>query len=103
MQNLKSEFTILGAKFFKDTVEGTAYDSTTLFVVMPVDDSTGRSVGTNTKDMKFGTSDEYHKLKHLPFPLQAELTYDLVTNGKAVTMLIKGFKPIQAVKPAAGA
>lgn len=92
---VKSNFQILGAKSFKGDVEGKAYDSTTLFVVMDVSERSGSAVGKNVVEMKFGQSDEFQRLKHLPFPVEAELTLNLTTKGYEV----EGFR---AVKGAPG-
>lgn len=72
---------LLGAKGFKGEVEGTNYDSTTLYVVMPVSERNGTEVGFNVSPMKYGKSDEYEKIKGLQFPLQAELTIAMTTKG----------------------
>lgn len=87
---VKANLLVLGAKSFKGDVEGKNYDSTTLFVVMDVSERAGNSVGQNVVEMKFGTSDEFHKLKDLPFPLQAELGLNLTTKGYEVA----GFKAL---------
>lgn len=94
---VKAELLILGAKSFKGDVEGKAYDSTTLFVVMDVSERGGNSVGQNVVEMKFGTSVEFDKLKGLPFPLKAELGLNLTTKGYEVN----GFRALpQLAKPA---
>lgn len=92
---MKAQMLVLGAKFFKDAIEGQAHDFTKLFVAMPVseqDAATYGSVGQNVVEMKFGKSDEYQKLKQLPFPLQAELSLKLTTKGYEVV----GFRALQA-------
>ena len=97
---VKAQLMVLGAKFFKGEVEGKIYDSTTLFAVMDVSELSGTAVGQNGIELKFGKSDEYQKLKDLPFPIQAELVLNLTTKGYEV----EGFRPIsQSNKPAAQA
>lgn len=93
---VKANLQVLGAKCFKGDVEGTAYDSTTLFVVMDVSERSGNAVGMNVVEMKFGTSEEFPKLKHLDFPVQAELTLNLTTKGYEV----KGFRGLSSGKSA---
>lgn len=88
----KSVFKVLGAKKFKGEVEGTNYDSTKLHVVMDVSEKNGTEVGQNAQTMPFGKSDEYDKLCHLSFPLDAELTINLTTKGAEVL----SFKPVKA-------
>jgi len=94
---IKSQFLVLGAKAFNGEVEGKRYDSTTLFVVMDVSERSGTAVGQNVVEMKFGKSDEFDKLKSLPFPIQAELSLNLTTKGYEV----EGFKAIGQQKQAA--
>lgn len=92
---MKAQMQVLGAKFFNDTMEGQKHDFTKLFVAMPVSEQesgTYGSVGQNVVEMKFGKSDEFQKLKHLPFPLQAELSLKLTTKGYEVV----GFKALAA-------
>lgn len=89
---VKANLLVLGAKSFKGDVEGKAYDSTTLFVVMDESVRGGNRVGQNVVEMKFGQSDEFEKLKHLPFPSQAELVLNLTTKGYEVV----GFRALSA-------
>lgn len=93
------KFLVLGAKSFNGQVEGKNYDSTTLFVVLDVSERSGSSVGQNVVEMKFGKSDEFEKLKHLTFPVTAELTLALTTKGYEV----EGFKPLSQAKSQAPA
>ncbi|MBW7902265.1 MAG: hypothetical protein H3C26_12340 [Rhodocyclaceae bacterium] len=86
----KGKFQILGAKGFKGEVEGTNYDSTTIYVVMPVSERAGTEKGFNAHPIKFGKSDEFAKMKNLPFPIEAELDLTLTTKGYEC----HGFKPL---------
>lgn len=70
---MKMQYQVLGCKGFKGEVEGTKYDSTTLYVVMPVSEKNGTEAGFNVLQMKYGKEEEFQKLKGLPFPVQAEL------------------------------
>ncbi|MBS1197472.1 MAG: hypothetical protein H6R18_1257 [Proteobacteria bacterium] len=93
---VKSQMLVLGAKFFKGTVEGSqSHDFTKLFVSMPVSEKEAETYGKcgcDAIEMRFGLSDEYHKLKHLTFPVQAELSLKLTTDGYEVT----GFRALAA-------
>jgi hypothetical protein len=97
----KNTFQVLGCKGFKGTVEGTSYDSTTLYVVMDVSEKNGTEAGFNVSSMKFGKESEFQKLKGLPFPVMAELDIELTTKGPECL----GFKVISqsAPKPQASA
>lgn len=65
-------------------------------MVMDVSERNGSSVGQNVVEMKFGNSDEFQKMKHLPFPCQAELGLRLTTKGYEVA----SFKALTPAKPA---
>lgn len=96
---VKAVLTVLGAKFFKGAIEGQNHDTTKLFVAMPVsekDQETYGKCGHHAIDIKFGKSDEYAKLKSLPFPVQAELSLELTTDGYECV----GFKALSHAKPA---
>lgn len=95
----KNTFQVLGCKGFKGTVEGTSYDSTTLYVVMDVSEKNGTEAGFNVSNMKFGKESEFQKLKGLPFPIMAELDIELTTKGPECL----GFKAISQSAPKAQA
>lgn len=73
---------ITGAKYFKDSVEGKAYDSTTVYVEIGLDERSGSAKGAASQGFAWGDSGNFQRIKHLPFPFEAELTYEMVTNGK---------------------
>jgi len=84
---------ITGMKFFKDTVDGKAYDSTKLFIETDLDDSQGAAKGYASTEYPFDKSDEFHRLAHLSFPFMAEVTIELVTNGKVQKQRVVAIKP----------
>lgn len=90
---------VLGCKGFKGTVEGQNFDSTTLYVVMEVSEKNGTEAGYNVLPVKFGKEEEFQKIKHLPFPIMAELEIELTTKGPECF----GFKAVSQSKPQAGA
>lgn len=95
----KVQTAVLGAKQFKGEIEGTHFDQTTLYVVFDVSDKKGTEVGQNALPLKYGTSEEFHKVKHLfaNGPIQAELELHLTTKGYEV----ESFRPLQAQKSSA--
>jgi hypothetical protein len=63
---------------------GLAYDSTTLWLMTP-QRNPGGSVGLGYEAVKWGTSDNFEKIKHLNFsnigPVQVEVDVEEVTTG----------------------
>ena len=96
----KSNAKVTGATFFNDTIEGQKHDFTKIYIEMSLDDSRGTAKGFATQSMNWGTSDEYQKIKHLPFPFEAELTIELVTTGKSQKQRVVALRPLREVKPA---
>jgi hypothetical protein len=94
-----SRITVTGIKASKGNLEnGTPYDSTKLYVKTDLDDSKSMAKGSATAEYAFGTSDEYHKYKHLPFPIECDAELEIVTNGKAQKTVIVSLKPIEMTK-----
>lgn len=91
---------VTGMKRFKDTVDGKPYDTTKLFIETDLDDSTGNAKGFASSEYPFSDSSEYEKLKHLSFPISAEVTIELVTNGKVQKQRVVAIKPLSYSKPA---
>lgn len=91
---------ITGMKMFNDTMEGKTYDFTKLFIESNLDESKGVAKGFATVEYEFGTSEEFHKMKHLPFPFMADLTIELVTTGKAQKQRVIAMKPVKLEQPA---
>lgn len=96
-----SRITISGVKGSKGKLEsGQEYDSTKIYVQTGLDDSRGMGKGFATAEYNFGTSEEFHKLKHLPFPLDADAQLEIVTNGKTQKTVILSLQPIELTKTA---
>ncbi|CAM3898100.1 hypothetical protein EV679_2543 [Kerstersia gyiorum] len=95
-----TRITIAGVKGSKGKLEsGQEYDSTKIYVQTDLDDSKGMGKGFATVEYNYGTSEEFHKLKHLPFPLVAEAELEIVTNGKTQKTVITSLQPIELAKP----
>lgn len=91
---------VCGAKSSKGDFEGTAFDSTKLFVEMSLDESKGNAKGFATQELVWGDSTEFNKIAHLPFPFDAEATLEIVTSGKGVSkQRVTSLRPVQ-VSPA---
>lgn len=98
---MKTQAKVTGAKFFNDVVEGTRYDTTKIFVETSMNDSAGTACGSATVEYQWGDSKNYRKIE--PFIKQngafvAELTLDVVTNGKQQKVVVLDLKPLQTAK-----
>jgi hypothetical protein len=83
---VKINLTVLGAKSFNDTVDGTKYDQTKLIVM--IDQKTNDSdrlsnIGFESTDVPFLTSAEYkkNKLADAPYPHIAECEVEITNKG----------------------
>lgn len=99
-----SRITVQGIKGSKGQLEsGQTYDSTKIYVQTDLDDSKGMGKGFATVEYNFGTSDEYHKFKHLRFPIDCDAELEIVTNGKTQKTQIVSLRPVELTKQAKGA
>lgn len=96
----KQTAVVLGAKCFKGDVkndrtgEMNHYDSTTLFVAMPMSAS-DTTCGSVTVEQKWGSSENFKKLRHLVFPIQCELDTAQEASSKGVLKtIVLDCKPI---------
>jgi hypothetical protein len=96
----KQQVTVTGIKRFKGEVDGKNYDSFKVFVQVALDESKGTAKGFATEEFNAGESSEYDKWKHLPFPLEADATYQMVTTGKMTKIQIVDVKPRSMTKAA---
>lgn len=88
---------VTGVKRFKGNIEGTDYDSTTIFVETDLDDGAGNARGTATQSFRFGDSTEFDRLQSVPLPFDAQIKMRQVTNGKnRASMEVLGVQPIKA-------
>lgn len=90
---------VCGMKMFNDTMEGKTYDFTKLFIESNLDESKGVAKGFATVEYEFGTSEEFHKMKHLTFPFVADMVIELVTTGKAQKQRIIKMTPVKVDLP----
>ncbi|MFW1807359.1 hypothetical protein ACG9Z8_05130 [Acinetobacter ursingii] len=89
---LKTDMIVLGAKSSKGEYNGRPYDSTTVFFKADLQEG-DNFVGEVGEQMKWGTSANFDKIKHLEFPIVAEVTLAQVSNGKSMTTIIKDLVP----------
>lgn len=91
------DVTVTGIKSFKGEIEGKKFDSFKVFIQIQLDESKGTAKGFATEEFNAGMSEEFDKWKHLPFPLQATATFQMVTSGKVTKMQVTRVMP-KAVK-----
>lgn len=97
--NFNARVTITGIKSSKGTLEnGNAYDSTKVYVQTDLDDSKGTGKGSATVEYGWGTSDNYQTIKHLPFPIVADVEMEIVTNGRTQRTQLVSVKPVAQAK-----
>lgn len=81
---------------------GQAFDSTKVFTEAPLDESKGNAKGFAVGEFTLGTSAEFEKYKHLPFPFDGEAEFEIVSNGKTQKTLMHSLKPLQRTASAKG-
>lgn len=90
-----SIYTLTGAKRSKGVLDdGTPYDSTKVYVLVKMDEKNPDQAGFATSEFNWGTSDNYPLIKDLTYPVEAQVDFDFVTNGKTQKMVIKNIKPL---------
>ncbi|MEW4339137.1 hypothetical protein [Chromobacterium vaccinii] len=99
----QAQLKIIGAKRFRDTVDGTLYDNTKLFVEVSLNDNNGNAVGSASSEMQWGTSENFAKISSLQFPFMAQCQMEMVTNGKTNKTVITDLRPVTAAAQKTGA
>lgn len=97
-----AKYLVTGLKMSKGEYEGKAYDSTTLYVDLRLDESKGTQVGRSTAEFKWPNSEMFHKLKPLfeqardaKKPFYCEIEREEVGIGKGQTrMEITSIQPL---------
>lgn len=93
---LQARLHITGMKASKGTLEnGNPYDSTKVYAMTDLDDRKGNGVGSATVEYTFGTSEEFGKFKHLPFPVVMDAEIEIITNGRTQSTIITAMKPVE--------
>jgi hypothetical protein len=79
----QTQMKIVGAKCSKGVLDnGQAYDSTTLYVEVPLDASKGNACGICTSEFRWGISDNFKLIEAQKLPLTVNATLEIVTSGK---------------------
>lgn len=86
---------VVGMKASKGTLEnGTAYDSTKVYALIDLDASKGTAKGMSTSEFNLGTAAEFDAYKHLPFPFEADVEMEMITNGKTMKTVMHKLTPV---------
>ena len=89
---------IKGAGYFKGAVEGVEHDTGQLFIEEPFDASQPRYFGFRTVEYKCLNSDIPLSIKHLQYPISAEVTLEISATKRGQSIVVTNLKPIEAVK-----
>lgn len=93
---------VVGVKRSKGEYEGKPFDSTKLYVNLDLNNSTDQGRGFATVEYTWGKSDNFDKIKHLPFPFDADVDLSFVTNGKGgMVAQVVDVHPVSLAKKAA--
>lgn len=89
----KTQLIVLGAKSSKGEMNGRPYDSTTVFFQADLQDG-DNFCGQVGESLKWGTSLNFDKIKHLEYPIQADAVLEQVSNGKSMVTIIRELTPV---------
>lgn len=87
-----STMVIFGAKSSKGVFEGKPYDYTLLFYKANLQEG-DNFVGEVGESIKWGSSENFEKIKALEFPLVADVTLEQLSNGKTSSLAVLDLKP----------
>jgi hypothetical protein len=88
--------TIIGWKFFNDTIDGKAINSGRVYTTVALDDSKGRAKGVVAAEHRLPDSSHIQAIKHLPLPLVAEFEEEEVSDGKGgFKTVVTGIRPVE--------
>jgi hypothetical protein len=73
---------------------GSRINKTKIFCAIELDQNRGR--GRATQEYAWGGSENFDKIKHLPFPFEADVDLEMVTNGRGtMNTLILDMRPVK--------
>lgn len=85
--------TVMGVKRFSGNIDGKAFDYCRVIVSTPLDASQGNALGSAATEYDFGQSTNFDRFKGMAFPFDADLSVELVTNGKSQKLKMLDFRP----------
>ena len=93
----QTQVTVIGIKRSKGQLDnGQTFDSTKVYALTELDESKGDAKGQFGGEYAMGTSEEYAKYSHLPFPFVAIADMEIIGNGKSSKTVINALKPTKA-------
>ena len=90
---------IMGVKRFSGQIEGKNFDYCRVIVATPLDSTQGNALGSATTEYDFGASTNFEQFKAHQFPIDANLSVEVVTNGKTQKLKITAFHPKNTSAP----
>ena len=90
---------IMGVKRFNGQIEGKNFDYCRVIVATPLDSTQGNALGSATTEYDFGASTNFEQFKAHQFPFDANLSVEVVTNGKTQKLKITAFQPKSTPAP----
>ena len=90
---------IMGVKRFSGQIEGKNFDYCRVIVATPLDSTQGNALGSATTEYDFGPSTNFEQFKAHQFPIDANLSVEVVTNGKTQKLKITAFQPKNTPAP----
>ena len=70
---------IMGVKRFSGQIEGKNFDYCRVIVATPLDSTQGNALGSATTEYDFGASTNFEQFKAHQFPIDANLSVEVVT------------------------
>ena len=90
---------IMGVKRFSGQIEGKNFDYCRVIVATPLDSTQGNALGSATTEYDFGASTNFEQFKAHQFPIDANLSVEVVTNVKTQKLKITAFQPKNTPAP----
>lgn len=85
---------VVGVKRSKGVLDnGTEFDSTKAFIILPMDTRKGDALGASAEGFNIGTSVEFERWKGVKFPCITDGTFEVVTTGSAVKLILVELLP----------
>lgn len=95
----QTEVTVVGMKSSKGKMDnGVEFDSTKVYCLVDMDVSKDTMVGQGIAEYSLGTSAEFPKYKHLPYPFKGVAEMEIVTSGSKSRTVMVGLRPTEKPK-----